>query len=112
MRPASVLANLLILLTFGVAALLHTHNEPLYYLAVQEDQYLEWATFWGFIVAGGIYLGSATHQFKASRQLPWFVFGLSLFCFLVAMEESKTTTTARRKASLCTFAMFRAVVSH
>ncbi len=87
MRTASVLANLSILLTFGVAALLNTYNEPLYDLVVQEDQYLEWATFWGFIVAGGIYLGSATHQFKASRQLPWFVFGLAAFCFLVAMEE-------------------------
>lgn len=87
MRIASVLANLSILLTFGVAALLNSYNEPLYYLAVQEDQYLEWATFWGFIVAGGIYLLSAWQQFSTSRQLPWFVFGLSLFCFLVAMEE-------------------------
>ena len=87
MRTASVLANLFILLTFGVAALLHTYSEPLYYLAVQEDRYLEWATFWGFIVAGGIYVSSAWQQLRASRQLPWFVFGLSLFCFLVAMEE-------------------------
>ena len=87
MRTTSILANLSILLTFGVAALLHNYNEPLYYLAVQEDQYLEWATFWGFIVAGGIYLSSSWQQFNANRQLPWFVFGLSLFCFLVAMEE-------------------------
>ena len=65
MRPASILANLFVLLTFGVAALLHTYNEPLYYLAVQEDQYLEWATFWGFIVAGGIYVSSAWQQLRA-----------------------------------------------
>ena len=87
MRIPSVLANISILLTFGVAAFLHNYNEPLYYLVVQEDQYLEWASFWGFIVAGGIYLSSAWQQFNANRQLPWFVFGLSLFCFLVAMEE-------------------------
>ncbi len=87
MRTASALANLSILLTFGVAALLHNYNEPLYYLVVQEDQYLEWATFWGFIVAGGIYLSSAWQQLSANRQLPWFVFGLAAFCFLVAMEE-------------------------
>ena len=87
MRTAGVLANLSVLLAFVVAALLNAYNEPLYYLAVQEDEFLEWATFWGFVVAAGIYFASAWHQFKLSRQLPWFVFGLALFCFLVAMEE-------------------------
>ena len=87
MRNAGVLANLSILLLFVLAAVLHTYNEPLYYLSVQEDEYLEWATFWGFAAAAGIYFVHAIHQLRISRQLPWFVFGLALFCFLVAMEE-------------------------
>jgi hypothetical protein len=87
MRPAGILTNLSVLLIFVVAALLNAYNEPLYYLSVQEDEFLEWATFWGFVVAAGLYFSSAMRQFKLSRQLPWFIFGLSLFCFLVAMEE-------------------------
>lgn len=87
MKIAGVLANLSILLAFVLAASLNAYNESLYYLSVQEDELLEWATFWGFIVAAGIYFSSAWRQFKLNRQLPWFVFGLSLFCFLVAMEE-------------------------
>ena len=87
MKKAGVVANLSILLTFVAAALLSAYNEPLYYLSVQEDEYLEWATFWGFVVAGGIFFVNAYQEFKVSRQLPWFVLGLSLFCFFVAMEE-------------------------
>ncbi len=87
MRTAGVLANLSVLLTFVIAASLNAYNEPLFYLAVQEDEFLEWATFWGFVVAAGIYFASAWQQFKLSRRLPWFVYGLVLFCFLVAMEE-------------------------
>jgi len=87
MKTVGVLANLSLLLVFVVAASLNAYNEPLYYLSVQEDEFLEWATFWGFVVAAVIYFSSAWHQFKLSRQLPWFVFGLALFCFLVAMEE-------------------------
>ena len=87
MKTMGVLANLSVLLVFVVAALLNAYDEPLYYLSVQEDEFLEWATFWGFIVAAAIYFSSAWHQFKLGRQLPWFVLGLGLFCFLVAMEE-------------------------
>jgi len=87
MRYAGLVANLSVLLLFAVAALLRGYNESLYYLSVQEDEILEWATFWGFVVAAGIYFFQGWHSLKANRQLPWFVFGLSLFCFFVAMEE-------------------------
>ena len=87
MKIAGVVANLVVLLTFFAAALLQAYNEPLYYLSVQEDEYLEWATFWGFAIAAGIYSVNAWRQFEISRQLPWFVIGLAVFCFLVAMEE-------------------------
>ena len=44
------------------------------------------------MVASAIYFSSAYRQFKVEHfkfdlQMPWFVFGLGLFCFLVAMEE-------------------------
>jgi len=87
MKIAGVVANLSILLVFLVAALMYAYDEPLYYLSVQEDEYLEWATFWAFAVAAGIYCIDTWRQFTFSRQLPWFVFGLAFFCFLVAMEE-------------------------
>ena len=87
MRNAGLLANLSVLLTFVLAAVLYFYNEPLYYMSVQEDEYLEWATFWGFAVAACIYAVNGLHQLKVDRQLRWFVFGLALFCFLVAMEE-------------------------
>jgi hypothetical protein len=87
MRTAGVVANLSVFLTFLVATVLYVNDESLFYLAVQEDGYLEWATFWGFVVAAGIFSVQAWRQFKVSRQLPWFVLGLAFFCFLVAMEE-------------------------
>ena len=92
MKAAAIITNLSILLLFVVAALLNEYSESLYYLSVQEDELLEWATFWGFMVAAAIYFSSAYRQFKAEQfkfglQMPWFVFGLGLFCLLVAMEE-------------------------
>lgn len=92
MKTAAIISNLSILLLFVVAASLNEYSESLYYLSVQEDELLEWATFWGFMVAAAIYFSSAYRQFKVEQfkfdlQMPWFVFGLGLFCFLVAMEE-------------------------
>jgi len=87
MKTAAVVANLSVLLLFLMAGAFYAWNEPLYYLSVQEDEILEWATFWGFVLAAGIYVVRGSHLLKADRQLPWFLFGLSLFCFFVAMEE-------------------------
>ena len=87
MRSAAVITNLSVILMFLMAYLLNAYDEPLYYLSVQEDELLEWATFWGFAVAGSVYFAHACRQLKSTRQLPWFVFGLAVFCFLVAMEE-------------------------
>jgi len=87
MRSAAVVANLSILLTFILAAILNSYDEHLYYLSVQEDGYVEWATFWGFVVAAWIFAVTALHQLKVRRQLPWFMICLTMFCFFVAMEE-------------------------
>jgi hypothetical protein len=58
-----------------------------YYLSVQEDEYVEWASFWAFLAASGLFLLSAVRQRRLRRNLPWFLTGLALFCFVVAMEE-------------------------
>jgi hypothetical protein len=58
-----------------------------HYAAVQEDGVLEWATFWGFLVASGAFIESARRQRQAAEAIPWFVLGVGLFCFLVGMEE-------------------------
>ncbi len=87
MRGTAVFANASILLLFVAAALLHVWNEPLYYVSVQEDEYLEWATFWAFVLAAGLYFARGRRQLAEHRPFPWFVFGLSLFSLLVAMEE-------------------------
>ena len=83
---AHLITNGLILgliIGFGV---LHTLNPDLYYQHVQEDQPLEWATFWAFMLAAVYYARAAVCERRAAR-LPWFVTGLAAFCVVVAMEE-------------------------
>ena len=82
-----IIANVTVLLTFALAAALSVFDEPLYYLSVQEDQVLEWATFWGFLIAAYVFSVNTVGQFRLDRRLPWFMAGLALFCFAVAMEE-------------------------
>ncbi len=73
-----------LLATFGWLAVVHP---DLYYRSVQEDQALEWASFWSFFIAGGVFVVAATRQRKRTGALPWFLVGLGLFCIVVAMEE-------------------------
>lgn len=47
----ALVANLLVLATLAFAALQNEYDPDLYYLSVQEDEYLEWATFWAFLGA-------------------------------------------------------------
>jgi len=82
-----MVANLSVLLTFVLAAVLSVYNEPLYYQSVQEDQVLEWATFWGFLVAGYVFSVNSVDRFRLDQRIPWFMAALALFCFAVAMEE-------------------------
>jgi hypothetical protein len=84
---AGIVANLLILATLVVARVLHNASSDLYYLAVQEDELLEWATFWAFAAAAVAGAVAARRQWRNGRRIPWFLAGVALFCFLVAMEE-------------------------
>ena len=83
--PGLLLNGLLI--AIGLIALwLWNVDQDLYYLFVQEDQLLEWSSFWGFMLAGGLY-GLATVRSGPGWVMRWFPAGLSLFCLFVAMEE-------------------------
>ncbi len=84
---AVVVANLLILGTLAFAAGLESASSDLYYASVQEDEILEWATFWAFIAAAGVFLVAAVGQRRSTGKLPWFLAGVAFFCFLFAMEE-------------------------
>lgn len=84
---AAVLANVLILGTLVVAVGLQVISADLYYRSVQEDELLEWATFWAFIIAAVVFAVAAFGQWHSTGLLPWFLSGIALFCFVVAMEE-------------------------
>jgi len=82
----AVLANLLVLVILIYATILKSYYPDLFHWSVQEDGYLEWATFWAFFFTIGVCLKVAVRQ-NSAGQLPWFILGLALFCFLFAMEE-------------------------
>ncbi len=81
-----VLANLCVFGLIAGFSVLSALNPDLYYQHVQEDQPLEWATFWGFVVAGVLFVCAAILE-RRERPLPWFFVGLGAFCVVVAMEE-------------------------
>lgn len=83
----AVFANLILLGFLGAFAFLEARYPDLYYRSVQEDQALEWASFWSFFIASGVFAVAARRQHRATGALPWFLAGLALFCLFVAMEE-------------------------
>ncbi len=84
---AAILANLLILAFAAYAAVLEASYPDFYYLSVQEDEYLEWGTFWAFMGAAAAFVVAAVGQRRTEGKVPWFLAGVALFCFTVAMEE-------------------------
>jgi len=73
---------LVLLASLAVYALFPEH----FYRAVQEDEYLEWGTFWAFLAAGIIYLRTAAENGFAPRS-SWCLLALAAFCLFVAFEE-------------------------
>ncbi len=62
-------------------------GQDFYYTSLQEDESLEWATFWAFLLAAGVFAVVGWRQWRSARLLPWFTAGVALFCLAVAMEE-------------------------
>ena len=85
--PEAVIVNLLVISPLLYAWVLHLYDPNLYYLSLQEDEFLEWSTFWAFMLGAGAFALLAVRQRRATDLFPWFALGVSLFCFLVAMEE-------------------------
>ena len=81
-----VLANAWFLGLIAGFSALSALNPDACYQHVQEDQPLEWSTFWGFMIAGAFFMRAAFLD-RRKRPLPWFYAGLAAFCVLVAMEE-------------------------
>jgi hypothetical protein len=87
-RPHSAIAaNLCIFGSLALAAVLYALHPDLYYRSAQEDQILEWSTFWAFVLGAVAYAAAAKSQRRRTGGLPWFFVGVSAFCVLVAMEE-------------------------
>lgn len=84
--PTAV-ANLLIFGVLIAGWISIKFNSKFYYLSIQEDQIIEWMSFWAFFIAGGVYLKAAYRQYNVMSKFPWFLIAVSLFCFFVAMEE-------------------------
>ena len=83
---AALLPNVLIASVALVALLLQSLNADLYYLMIQEDEYIEWTTFWAFISAAGIYLRKVLRSAE-SWTVNWCLISLAGFCTFVALEE-------------------------
>ncbi len=79
-------ANILVIGVSVYAWALFAADADLYYLSVQEDEYLEWGTFWAFILAVAVY-GRRAFQPSFAWRDAWFLLGLALFCLVVALEE-------------------------
>lgn len=82
-----LVANVFVLGTFAYAFLLETRFPDLYYFSVQEDEYLEWATVWAFLIAAIAWTRGAGDFRSTTQRFPWFQYGIALFCVVVAMEE-------------------------
>lgn len=81
------LANVLIIGVAAYAAVLNAWYPEFAYFTVQEDEYLEWATFWLFALASVAFVLAAKRQYVDDQRIPWFLAGVGLFCVVVAMEE-------------------------
>lgn len=80
-------ANFALIGFLALSGWLQWAHPSVYYAAAQEDQALEWASFWSFFIAGFVFAVAAARQWREIGRIPWFLTGLALFCVFVAMEE-------------------------
>ena len=84
---APLLANLLIASLLALAFGLYHFDPDRFHRIAQEDEALEWATFWALVLAAVAHGRAALAQRRTGTPWPWFSLGVSLFCLVVAMEE-------------------------
>ena len=82
-----MLPSFLVFVVLAHAGVLASLDPDAYYQSVQEDEYLEWGTFWAFAGAAVCWAWAMVRQLRAGRRVPWYFAGLSLFCVFVALEE-------------------------
>lgn len=83
----ALFGSALALATILLFKILRDVDEGLYFRLVQEDEILEWATFWAFLFAAGAWGFAARRQWRLGRGFSWAQMCLALFCLLVALEE-------------------------
>ncbi len=84
---AALLANGLVFLVVAVAASVWRWAPEVYQRVVQEDELLEWASFWAFVWAACVFAAVALRRPRRSMADLWFPLGLAVFCGWVALEE-------------------------
>ena len=89
--PSDGRVNILVnAVLFGMVLLfgwLYAFHPEVYHRSVQEDEALEWATFWAFAGATVVFSIAAVRDVRHGGRLPWYSAGLGLFCVVVALEE-------------------------
>lgn len=80
-------ANAIVLAVFGFALGLDAIAPDQYAVAVQEDEPVEWASFWAFALAAAGFVLAARARHARERRWPWLTIGTAAFCAFVALEE-------------------------
>jgi hypothetical protein len=83
----ALISNSLVFAVLAGAALLYRFDVSVFRAIAQEDRFLEWATFWAFVVASVAYAAGAVSDRRTRGGIPWAAAGLAAFCLLVALEE-------------------------
>ena len=64
-----VVANMLVLAVLAYAWFLEVRLPDFYYMSVQEDEYIEWASFWAFLLAAVAAVVAAEVDIHVRREL-------------------------------------------
>ena len=71
----ALLAHCLMLAPLACGFVIEANDVDLYYRVVQEEEMLEWSTFWAFAVAAGVFpavaLGLRRHGLMPAWFAPW-----------------------------------------
>lgn len=81
------LGNVIIVGVIIAAWIVMKSNPNFYYVVLQEDQIIEWMSFWEFFIAGILFTQAAYRQYVDEARIPWFLICVGVFCFFVALEE-------------------------